>query len=244
MQSEIAIGRIVKVREHPQYNSVYLYGRIQRTTSQFYVIDIEFKDTPNLNGDETRLYDVIPHHVVKRVNKRIATDVAKYNMTILENYPHVQSVHAMEYEQVSGDVDITAYHTLLSTLFNLLESANVEEIQQIHASTVFMDRLRMIVHIAESTGIPLSSTHPVYNILATHAKSCSDSAKVKLIELCDELKTTNKMSEVEYERVVRFVNEGKIHSVLDVFEDMNDKQTILEGDYLRACNAMRDIELL
>ena len=239
MQSEIAIGRIVKIREHSRYNSVYLYGRIQRMTPLFYVIDIEFKEIPKFDGDET---DVIPHHVVKRVNKRIALDVTKYNMTVLENYPNIQSARATGYERVSGDVDV--YHTLIGTMFNLVASANTEEIQQLRASTVFMERLRMLVDIAEIADIPISPTHPIYNIITTHAKDCSDSAKNTLIELCNELKTANKMSEVEYACVVRFVNEGAIHRVLDVFEDLTEKQTINEGDYIRACNAMRDIQTI
>ena len=50
------------------------------------------------------------------------------------------------------------------------------------------------------------------------------------------------MTDVDYDSVVSFANKGEIHSVLDVFEDLNEKEKISEGDYLRACNAMRDIQ--
>jgi len=244
MQTEIAIGRIVKLREHPRRNSVYVYGRIQRTTPQFYVIDIEYKDTPNLNAEDERMYDLIPHHHTMRVRKNIATDLAKYNMTVLEHYPNTEPAQPTGY---NGDLDVfggfnaRAYLNQFRTLFNLLETADAEVIRRLHASASLMERLRMMVEIADATGMQLSPTHPIHTIIASHSTNRSTTAKDKLVELCDELKTANKMSETDYECVMSYVKEGAVHSVLDVFEDLNEKQKINEGEYLRACNVMRDI---
>lgn len=238
MQTEVAIGRIVKLREHLRRNSVYVYGRIQRTTPQFYVIDIEYKDTPNLN------YNLIPHHGTMRVRKNIATDIAKYNMTVLEHYPNAEPAQSTGYDRdvdTFGGFDVRAYLNQFRTLFNLIETADAEVIRQLHASASLMERLRMMVEIADATGMQLSPTHPIHTIIASHSTNRSTTAKNKLVELCDELKTANKMSETDYECVMSYVKEGAVHNVLDVFEDLNEKQKINEGEYLRACNVMRDI---
>lgn len=237
MQSEIAIGRIVKVREHPRYNSVYLYGRIQRTTPQFYVIAIEFKDTPNLDVYETSMYDVTPYHTVMRVSKRIAMNTDKYNMTVLEHYPNASPVRSTE---------VTNDYVYVSRLINLLENATAEDIQQLQQrfsdSYMLLDRILMLADYANSTNIPISPNSPIHNIITNLTMNRSNDAIHRLIEICDELKSSNKMTDADYDSIVSFANKGEIYSVLDVFEDLNEKEKISEGDYLRACNAMRDIQ--
>jgi len=230
MQTEVAIGRIVKLREHPRHNSVYVYGRIQRTTPQFYVIDIEYKDTPNLNAEDERMYDLIPHHNTMRVRKSIATDIAKYNMTVLEHYPNAEPAQSTGYDRdvdTFGGFDVRAYLNQFRTLFNLIETADAEVIRQLHASASLMERLHMMVEIADMTGMQLSPTHPIHTIIANYSTNRSTTAKNKLVALCDELKTANKMSETDYECVMSYVKEGVVHNVLDVFEDMNEKQKII-----------------
>ena len=205
MQSEIAIGRIVKLREYPRMDASYCYGRIFYMTQHFYTITIEYKE-------------MIPYHKTMRVNKRTAIDVYKYNMTVLERYPTVEPAADATPRRL-----LPIQSPYFSQSADFVDAINMDDWIFLGQQAIQRYLQRMQQHI--------------------RVRDSANSAKSQFKEMCSQLKSADKMTDTEYKSMMQFIEQGKMHQVLDIFEELNDKQSINEGDYLRACNMMRDFAL-